>query len=100
MRRIKKQFTKTTISVSAITVVNGNVVVTPLSPVETFETVTPNNAVKLFKKFSTIKDVAKMALAVTDCKSEIVTYAMDGETFIKNAYVVSNDDLDEYTFKE
>lgn len=98
MRRIKKQFTKTVITASSITVVNGNVVVTPLPPVETFETVTPNNAVRLFKKFSSVKDVAKMTLAVTDCKSEVVTYAMDGETFIKNGYIVSNDDLDEYTF--
>lgn len=94
MRRIKKSFTVTTIFASLAQVVAGNITVTELEPLDTMETVTDNNVVKVYKKLAEtkgIKNLEKGNILVTGTMTNTVTYAMSAEDFIAHGYVVEDE---------
>lgn len=94
MRRIKKSFTVTTIFASLAQVVAGNVTITELEPLDTMETVTDNNVVKVYKKLAETKGVKNLDngnIIVTGTMTNTVTYAMSAEDFIAHGYVVEDE---------
>lgn len=94
MRRIKKSFTVTTIFASLAQVVAGNVTITELEPLDTMETVTDNNVVKVYKKLAVTKGVKNLNngnILVTGTMTNTVTYAMNAEDFITHGYVVEDE---------
>lgn len=83
MRSISKEFKKFTIRAVRIAKINGKVVSQPLTPVETYETVTENNAVKIVKDKMGFdrKDI----IIVENIAETVEKYTMTGEKFLEHA---------------
>lgn len=83
MRSISKEFKKYTIHAVRIAKVDGNIVTQPLKAMETYETVTEKNAVKIVKNamgFDTKEIILIEAIVVN-----VEKYTMTGEKFLEHA---------------
>ena len=83
MRSISKEFKKFTIHAVRIAKVDGKIVNQPLKAVETYETVTDNNAVKIVKdKMGFDK---KEIIIVENIVETVEKYTMTSEKFLEHA---------------
>lgn len=83
MRSISKEFIKYTIHAVRIAKVDGKIVNQPLKAMETYETVTEKNAVKIVKNamgFDT-----KEIILVENIVENVEKYTMTGEKFLEHA---------------
>ena len=83
MRSISKEFKKFTIHAVRIAKINGKIVNQPLKAVETYETVTDNNAVKIVKEKMGFD--RKEIIIVENIVETVEKYTMTGEKFIEHA---------------
>lgn len=83
MRSISKEFKKFTIHAVRIAKINGKIVNQPLKAVETYETVTDNNAVKIVKKKMGFD--RKEIIIVENIVETVEKYTMTGEKFLEHA---------------
>ena len=83
MRTISKEFKKFTIHAVRIAKVDGKIVNQPLKAVETYETVTDNNAVKIVKEKMGF-DRKETIIAATIVET-VEKYTMTGEKFLEHA---------------
>ena len=83
MRSISKEFKKVTIHAVRIAKINGKIVNQPLKAVETYETVTDNNAVKIVKEKMGFD--RKEIIIVENIVETVEKYTMTGEKFLEHA---------------
>ena len=83
MRSISKEFKKYTIHAVRIAKVNGKIVNQPLKAVETYDTVTENNAVKIVKEKMGFD--RKEIILVENIVETVEKYTMTGEKFLEHA---------------
>lgn len=83
MRSISKEFKKFTIHAVRIAKINGKIVNQPLKAVETYETVTDNNAVKIVKDKMGFD--RKEIIIVENIVETVEKYTMTGEKFLEHA---------------
>ena len=83
MRSVSKEFKKYTIHAVRIAKVDGKIVNQPLKAVETYDTVTENNAVKIVKEKMGF-DRREMIL-VENIVETVEKYTMTGEKFLEHA---------------
>lgn len=83
MRSISKEFKKYTIHAIRITKVDGKIVTQPLKAVETYETVTEKNAVKIVKNAMGFD--SKEIILVENIGENLEKYTMTGEKFLEHA---------------
>ena len=83
MRSISKKFKKFTIHAVRIAKINGKIVNQPLKAVETYETVTDNNAVKIVKEKMGFD--RKEIIIVENIVETVEKYTMTGEKFLEHA---------------
>lgn len=81
MRKITKEFKKTTINAVKVVVVNGEVVHEGLAPIETFETITDRNAAKVVK--STLNLATSDIVVVKNFVETDEKYTISAEDFMK-----------------
>lgn len=86
MRSITKEFKKFTISAERIAKVDGKIVNQPLK-VETYDTVTEKNAVKIVKKKMRF-DKSELII-VANITETVEKYTMTGEKFLEHATKVT-----------
>ena len=87
MRSISKEFKKYTIHAVRIAKVDGKIVNQPLKAVETYDTVTDNNAVKIVKKKMGFD--RKEIILVENIVETVEKYTMTGEKFLEYATKVN-----------
>ena len=87
MRSISKEFKKYTIHAVHIAKVDGKIVNQPLKAVETYDTVTDNNAVKIVKKKMGFD--RKEIILVENIVETVEKYTMTGEKFLEHATKVN-----------
>ena len=83
MRSISKDFKKYTIHAVRIAKVEGKIVNQPLKAVETYDTVTENNAVKIVKEKMGFD--RKEIILVENIVETVEKYTMTGEKFLEHA---------------
>ena len=83
MRSISKEFKKYTIHAVRIAKVDGKIVNQPLKAVETYDTVTENNAVKIVKDKMGFD--RKEIILVENIVETVEKYTMTGEKFLEHA---------------
>lgn len=83
MRSISKEFKKYTIHAVRIAKVEGKIVNQPLKAVETYDTVTENNAVKIVKEKMGLD--RKEIILVENIVETVEKYTMTGEKFLEHA---------------
>jgi len=83
MRSISKEFKKFTIHAVRIAKINGKIVNQPLKAVETYETVTDNNAVKIVKEKMGFD--RKEIIIVENIVETVEKYTMTGEKLLEHA---------------
>ena len=83
MRSISKEFKKFAIHAVRIAKINGKIVNQPLKAVETYETVTDNNAVKIVKEKMGFD--RKEIIIVENIVETVEKYTMTGEKFLEHA---------------
>ena len=83
MRSISKEFKKYTIHAVRIAKVDGKIVNQPLKAVETYDTVTENNAVKIVKEKMGFD--RKEIILVENIVETVEKYTMTGEKFLEHA---------------
>lgn len=83
MRSISKEFKKYTIHAVRIVKVDGKIVNQPLKAVETYDTVTENNAVKIIKEKMGFD--RKEIILVENIVETVEKYTMTGEKFLEHA---------------
>ena len=83
MRSISKKFKKFTIHAVRIAKINGKIVNQPLKAVETYETVTENNAIKIVKEKMGFD--RKEIIIVENIVETVEKYTMTGEKFLEHA---------------
>lgn len=83
MRSISKEFKKYTIHAVRIAKVDGKIVNQPLKAVETYETVTEKNAVKIVKNVMGFD--RKEIILVENIVENVEKYTMTGEKFLEHA---------------
>lgn len=83
MRSISKEFKKFTIHAVRIAKINGKIVNQPLKAVETYDTVTENNAVKIVKEKMGFD--RKEIILVENIVETVEKYTMTGEKFLEHA---------------
>lgn len=81
MRKITKEFKKTTINAVKVVVVNDEVVHERLAPIETFETITDRNAAKVVK--STLNLATSDIVVVKNFVETVEKYTISAEDFMK-----------------
>lgn len=89
MKAISKEFKKFTISAVRVAKINGEIVMQPLKPVETYERVTEKNALKIFKNARGFDN--KEIIIVENITETIEKYTMAGEKFLMFATKNYND---------
>lgn len=87
MKTIKKNIKTTTITAVSVEVVNGTLSQVELEPLVTVATVTENNAERLYRKEMKIEKNVK--LFITSIHTDVITYEMPLDVFIKNATKVT-----------
>lgn len=87
MRSISKKFKKFTIYANRIVKVDGKIVNEPLKAVETYDTVTAKNAVKIVKKKMCF-DKSELII-IANITVTVEKYAMTGEKFLEHATKVT-----------
>lgn len=87
MRSISKEFKKFTISATLIAKVDGKIVNQPLKAVETYDTVTEKNAVKIVKKKMGF-DKSELII-IANITETVEKYTMTGEKFLEHATKVT-----------
>lgn len=87
MRSISKEFKKFTISADRIAKVDGKIVNQPLKAVETYDTVTEKNAVKIVKKKMGF-DKSELII-IANITETVEKYTMTGEKFLEHATKVT-----------
>lgn len=87
MRSISKEFKKYTIHAVRIAKVEGKIVNQPLKAVETYDTVTENNAVKIVKEKMGFD--RKEIILVENIVETVEKYTMTGEKFLEHAIKVN-----------
>ena len=83
MRSISKEFKKFTIHAVRVAKISGKIVNQPLKAVETYETVTENNAVKIVKDKMGFD--RKEIIIVENIVETVEKYTMTGEKFLEHA---------------
>ena len=83
MRSVSKEFKKYTIHAVRIAKVDGKIVNQPLKAVETYDTVTENNAVKIVKEKMGFD--RKETILVENIVETVEKYTMTGEKFLEHA---------------
>lgn len=83
MRSISKEFKKYIIHAVRIAKVDGKIVNQPLKAVETYETVTEKNAVKIVKNAMGFD--RKEIILVENIVENVEKYTMTGEKFLEHA---------------
>lgn len=83
MRSISKEFKKYTIHAVRIAKVDGKIVNQPLKAVETYETVTEKNAVKIVKNAMCFD--RKEIILLENIVENVEKYTMTGEKFLEHA---------------
>lgn len=83
MKTIKKNIKTTTITAVSVEVVNGTLSQVELEPLVTVATVTDKNAERLYRKIKEIEKSVK--LFITSIHTDVITYEMSVDDFIKNA---------------
>ena len=83
MRSISKEFKKYTIHAVRIAKVDGKIVNQPLKAVETYDTVTEKNAVKIVKEKMGF-DKSELII-VENIVENVEKYTMTGEKFLEHA---------------
>lgn len=83
MRSISKEFKKYTIHAVRIAKVEGKIVNQPLKAVETYDTVTENNAIKIVKEKMGFD--RKEIILVENIVETVEKYTMTGEKFLEHA---------------
>lgn len=83
MRSISKKFKKFSILAVRIANINGKIVNQPLKTVDTYETVTENNAVKIVKEKMGFD--RKEIIIVENIVETVEKYTMTGEKFLEHA---------------
>lgn len=83
MRSISKEFKKYTIHAVRIANVDGKIVNQPLKAMETYETVTEKNAVKIVKNAMGFD--RKEIILVENIVENVEKYTMTGEKFLEHA---------------
>lgn len=83
MRSISKEFKKYTIHAVRIAKVDGKIVNQPLKAVETYETATEKNAVKIVKNAMGFD--RKEIILVQNIAENVEKYTMTGEKFLEHA---------------
>lgn len=81
MRKITKEFKKTTINAVRVVVLNGEVVHEALAPIETFETITERNAAKVVK--TTLSLPKGDIVVVKNFVETVEKYTISAEDFMK-----------------
>ena len=87
MRSISKEFKKYTIHAVRIAKVDEKIVNQPLKAVETYDTVTENNAVKILKEKMGFD--RKEIILVENIVETVEKYTMTGEKFLEYATKVN-----------
>ena len=87
MRSISKEFKKYTIHAVRIAKIDGKIVNQPLKAVETYDTVTENNAVKIVKEKMGFD--RKEIILVENIVETVEKYTMTGEKFLEHATKVT-----------
>ena len=87
MRSISKEFKKYTIHAVRIAKVDGKIVNQPLKAVETYDTVTENNAVKIVKDKMGFD--RNEIILVENIVETVEKYTMTGEKFLEYATKVN-----------
>ena len=87
MRSISKEFKKYTIHAVRIAKVEGKIVNQPLKAVETYDTVTAHNAVKIVKEKMGFD--RKEIILVENIVETVEKYTMTGEKFLEHATKVN-----------
>lgn len=87
MKTIKKNIKTTTITAVSVEVVNGTLSQVELEPFVTVATVTEKNAERLYRKAKEIEKSVK--LFITSIHTDVITYEMPLDDFIKNATKVT-----------
>ena len=87
MRSISKEFKKYTIHAVRIAKVEGKIVNQPLKAVETYDTVTENNAVKIVKEKMGFD--RKEIILVENIVETVEKYTMTAEKFLEYATKVN-----------
>ena len=87
MRSISKEFKKYTIHAVRIAQVDGKIVNQPLKAVESYDTVTENNAVKIVKEKMGFD--RKEIILVENIVETVEKYTMTGEKFLEYATKVN-----------
>lgn len=83
MRSISKKFKKYTIHAVRIAKVDGKIVNQPLKAMETYETVTEKNAVKIVKNAMGFD--RKEIILIANIVENVEKYTMTGEKFLEHA---------------
>ena len=83
MRSVSKEFKKYTIHAVRIAKVDGKIVNQPLKAVETYDTVTENNAVKIVKEKMGFD--RREIILVENIVETVEKYTMTGEKFLEHA---------------
>lgn len=83
MRSISKEFKKYTIHAIRVAKVGGKIVNQPLKAVETYETATEKNAVKIVKNAMGFD--RKEIILIENIVENIEKYTMTGEKFLEHA---------------
>nr|DAX02406.1 MAG TPA: Histone-like Protein p6 [Caudoviricetes sp.] len=81
MRKITKEFKKTTINAVRVVVLNGEVVHEALAPIETFETITERNSAKVVK--TTLSLPKADIVVVKNFVETVEKYTISAEDFMK-----------------
>lgn len=92
MKTIKKQILSTAILAAKVMVENGVVVTEDLPVITTTETVTENNAEKVYRKLSGIDKKEKIMILSAD--KTTLTYSMPLDKFLELATIVNDVDTD------
>ena len=87
MRSISKEFKKFTIYADRIAKVDGKIMNQPLKAVETYDTVTEKNAVKIVKKKMGF-DKSELII-IANITETVEKYTMTGEKFLEHATKVT-----------
>lgn len=87
MRSISKEFKKFTISANRIVKVDGKILNLPIKEVETYDTVTQKNAVKIVKKKMGF-DKSELII-IANITETVEKYTMTGEKFLEHATKVN-----------
>lgn len=83
MRSISKEFKKYTIHAVRIAKVDGKIVNQPLKALETYETATEKNAIKIVKNAMGFD--RKEIILIQDIVENVEKYTMTGEKFLEHA---------------